>query len=58
VTVGDPKYDANLANLVSTTASKLGNTQSTLPSQAGSVKKKYGFLAPVTTVPFRAALSA
>ncbi|WP_448811389.1 hypothetical protein [Agromyces bauzanensis] len=57
VTVGDPKYDANLANVVSNAASKLGNTQSTLPSQAGSVKKKFGFLAPSTTTPFRAALS-
>lgn len=58
VTVGDPKYDAALANLVSTGASKLGNITSALNSQAGSVKKKYGFLAPTNTVPFRAALSA
>ncbi len=58
VTVGNAKYDANLANLVGTASSKLGNTQSSLPSQAGSVKKKFGFLAPVTTVPFRAALSS
>lgn len=55
VTAGDPKYDANLANLVSNAASKLGNTQSTLLGQAGSVKKKFGFLAPSTTTPFRAA---
>ena len=34
------------------------HTSSACPSQAGSVKKKYGFLAPTTTVPFRAALSA
>jgi hypothetical protein len=58
VTVGDPKYDANLANLVSTAASKLGNTTSTLASQAGSVKKKYGFLAPSSSTPFRAALKS
>ncbi|RXZ67096.1 hypothetical protein [Agromyces albus] len=58
VTVGDPKYDANLANLVSNASSKLGNSQSVLPSQAGSVKKKFGFLAPSTTTPFRAALRA
>lgn len=58
VTVGDPKYDANLANLVSNAAAKLSNTQSTLPSQAGSVKKKFGFLAPSTTTPFRAALAS
>jgi hypothetical protein len=56
VTVGDAKYDANLANVVSAASSKLGNTASTLPTQAGSVKKKFGFLAPSTTTPFRAAL--
>ena len=58
VTVGDPKYDPALADLVSTGGTKLGNTASTLPSQAGSVKKKYGFLAPASLVPFRAAISA
>ncbi|WP_191413615.1 hypothetical protein [Salinibacterium sp. ZJ450] len=57
VTVGDPVYDAKLANLVSNATSKLGNTQSTLPGQAGSVKKKFGFLAPSTTTPTRANLS-
>lgn len=56
VTAGDAKYDPNLANLVSNATAKLGNTQSTLPGQAGSVKKKFGFLAPSTTTPFRAAL--
>ena len=49
------KYDAKLANLVSTAGDKLGNTQSALPSQAGSVKKKFGFLAPSNPTPFRAA---
>jgi len=58
VTVGDPKYDPALADLVSSLPSKLGNTTSGLVSQAGSVKKKYGFLAPASTVPFRTALSA
>jgi hypothetical protein len=58
VTVGDVKYDPSLADLVSTGASKLGNTSSVLGSQAGSVKKKFGFLAPASLVPFRAALSA
>ena len=57
VTVGDPKYDPALADLVSTGGTKLGNTASALPSQAGSLKKKYGFLAPASSVPFRAALS-
>lgn len=57
VTSGDPKYDANLANLVSNAASKLGNTASVAPSQAGSVKKKFGFLAPSSPTPFRAALA-
>ncbi|MDR7182986.1 hypothetical protein J2X85_000009 [Microbacterium trichothecenolyticum] len=56
VTAGDAKFDPNLANLVSNATTKLGNTQSTLPGQAGSVKKKFGFLAPSTTTPFRAAL--
>ncbi|MFE7846305.1 hypothetical protein ACFUTX_14045 [Microbacterium sp. NPDC057407] len=56
VTAGDAKYDPNLANLVSNAASKLGNTQSTLAAQAGSVKKKFGFLAPASATPFRAAL--
>jgi len=56
VTAGDAKYDAGLADLVSTVGQKLGNT-GTLSSQAGSVKKKFGFLAPSTTTPFRAALS-
>lgn len=58
VTAGDPKYDANLANLVSNANTKLGNTASIAPNQAGSVKKKFGFLAPSTTTPFRVALSA
>jgi hypothetical protein len=57
VTSGDAKYDANLANLVSNASSKLGNSSSALSSQAGSVKKKFGFLAPSSTTPFRAALS-
>ncbi len=56
VTAGDAKYDAKLAELVSNATSKLGNTASVLPSQAGSVKKKFGFLAPSTTTPFRANL--
>jgi hypothetical protein len=56
VTSGDPKFDANLANLVGTASAKLGNTGSAAASQAGSVKKKYGFLAPASLVPFRAAL--
>ncbi len=56
VTAGDAKFDANLANLVSNATTKLGNTQSTLPGQAGSVKKKFGFLAPSSSTPFRAAL--
>lgn len=57
VTVGDAKYDANLANVVSNAAAKLGNHGS-LANQAGAVKKKFGFLAPSTTTPFRAALSS
>lgn len=55
VTVGDPKYDATLAALVnSSSASSLTNFSSALPSQPGSVKKKFGFLAPSSSTPIRA----
>ena len=48
-------YDATLAGLVdSTKATSLTNFSATLASQPGSVKKKYGFLAPSTTTPQRA----
>jgi hypothetical protein len=56
ITAGHADYDAKLANLVSNASSKLGNNASALPSQAGSVKRKFGFLAPSTTVPTRANL--
>ncbi len=56
VTAADAEYDLKLAELVSNATSKLGNTATSLPSQAGSVKKKFGFLAPTTTTPFRANL--
>lgn len=58
VTVGDSKYDGNLANLVSTSAGKLGNIGIVADNQAGMVKKKFGFLPPSSTTPFRAALSS
>lgn len=51
---GSSKYDAGLADLVSTGASKLGNVGSA-PNQAGGVKKKFGFLAPKTVDAYRAA---
>lgn len=57
VTVGNAKYDAKLANLIGTATNKLGNIQSTAPTQAGSVKLKFGFLAPLNTTPFRVAIS-
>jgi hypothetical protein len=48
-------YDATLAGLVnSTSTTSLTNFSAVLPSQPGSVKKKYGFLAPSTTTPQRA----
>lgn len=53
VAVGSGTYDGRLANLVSTGAGKLGNIQSTLPAQAGSVKKKFGFLAPLNTATYQ-----
>jgi len=53
VTVGDAKYDAGLANLVSGSATSLTNFGS-LSSQPGAVKKKFGFLAPASSTPLRA----
>lgn len=55
VTVGNAKYDAGLAALVGNASAQLANNSAALPSQAGSVKRKFGFLAPSTTTPFRAA---
>jgi hypothetical protein len=50
VTSGNPKFDQNLADLVDPTkGTSLTNTQTTSASKAGSVKKKFGFLAPSTT---------
>jgi hypothetical protein len=50
-----PTYDANLAGAVdSAKATSLTNFSATLPSQPGSVKKKFGFLIPSTQVPTRA----
>ncbi|CAN5165748.1 hypothetical protein BH09ACT6_BH09ACT6_25040 [soil metagenome] len=51
-------YDANLAALVDPTKSKSLTNFGTGPSTSGAVKKKFGFLAPSTTVPIRANLSA
>jgi ABC-type phosphate transport system, periplasmic component len=48
-------YDSVLAGLVDTTkVSSLTNFSSALASQPGSVKKKFGFLAPSTSTPQRA----
>jgi hypothetical protein len=50
VTVGGSNFDQNLADLVDPTQStSLTNTQTSSASKAGSVKLKYGFLAPSTT---------
>ncbi len=47
----DAKYDANLAKLLDPTlATALTNSQTTTPAKAGSVKKKFGFLAPTAGV--------
>jgi hypothetical protein len=55
VDVTSATYDATLAGLVdSTKTTSLTNFSATLGSQPGSVKKKYGFLAPSTTTPQRA----
>lgn len=53
---GDAKYDAKLANLVSSSAGKLAD-HGAGANRAGGVKSKYGFLAPSTTTSFRVALS-
>jgi len=45
-----------VASLVGNASAQLANNSTALPSQAGSVKRKFGFLAPSTTTPFRAAL--
>ena len=53
------KYDANLAAILDPTIStSLTNANSGLPSRAGAVKKKYGFLAPASTTSFRVAKTA
>lgn len=56
VTSGNAKFDAKLANLLSSATTKLGNTANTAPTQAGRVKAKFGFLAPADPTPFTAAL--
>ena len=53
------KYDPNLAAILDPTRStSLTNTSSSLPSRAGAVKRKYGFLAPASTTTFRVAKTA
>jgi hypothetical protein len=56
---GNAKYDVNLAAIMNATiATSLANTSSTNPSRAGSVKLKYGFLAPAVSTSFRVAKTA
>ncbi|WP_378147533.1 hypothetical protein ACFJGV_05775 [Cnuibacter sp. UC19_7] len=55
ITNGDPKFDQALANLVdSTRPSSLTGFSTTLASQTGSVKLKFGFLAPASSAPINA----
>ena len=54
VTSGDSKYDAGLAGLVDSTVATSLTNFGTAPSQPGAVKKKFGFLAPLSTTPQRA----
>ena len=49
VTVGNAKYDANLAALVDPTLNKLANVETTGASKAGKVKALFGLLAPNET---------
>lgn len=51
------KFDAKLDNLLTESGSKLLSNQTALASQAGTVKQKFGFLAPNSTDPIRAKLS-
>jgi hypothetical protein len=54
ITPGNGAYDVNLANLVDPTLSQsLTNTSTSNPSKAGSVKLKFGFLAPLSTTSVR-----
>jgi hypothetical protein len=47
-------YDVNLADIMDPSITdSLTNSSSLLPSYAGAVKKKYGFLAPDSTTSFR-----
>ncbi len=48
VTVGNAKYDANLAALVDPTLNKLANIETNGASKAGKVKELFGLLAPLT----------
>jgi ABC-type phosphate transport system substrate-binding protein len=52
---GNPKYDVNLATILNSTLDDSLTNVGTLPFQAGAVKRKYGFLAPTSTTPFRVA---
>ena len=48
VTSGDPKFDANLFAMVdSSKSTSLTNISTNSASKAGSVKQKFGFLAPI-----------
>ena len=54
VNAADAKYDANLASLLDPSlGTSLTNSQTTLPGKAGSLKRKFGFLAPASTTTFR-----
>jgi hypothetical protein len=50
------KYDANLAAIMDASINtSLTNTSTLTPARAGSVKRKYGFLAPAVSTSFRVA---
>jgi len=50
------KYDANLAAIMDASiTTSLTNTSTLTPARAGSVKRKYGFLAPAVSTSFRVA---
>ncbi|MHC5797380.1 hypothetical protein ACVXZ4_14605 [Lacisediminihabitans sp. FW035] len=54
VNSADPKFDANLANLLDPTVAQSLTNFGTFASTSGAAKKKFGFLAPSTTTPQRA----
>jgi len=54
VTTGDAKYDAGLAGLVNTSSTSSLTNFGAFATTPGAVKKKFGFLAPLSSTPIPA----